>query len=115
MASVDLALFELLTDGDREFAEELFEMWEGKVQGDLTSLQVALDAEDADTLLHVAHSLKGASANLGAVDVQAASKTLEFMGRAGDLSKGEQALESLRGEIAAAMSVYKDYFAALAE
>lgn len=113
MASVDLALFELLTDGDREFAEELFEMWESKVETDLTSLESSIKAGDPDTLLHVAHSLKGASANLGAVGVQTAAKTLEFMGRAGDLSNGASALTGLRSEINAAMTVYKDYFADL--
>jgi len=113
MARVDLALFELLTDGDREFAEELVEMWEAKTGEDLIALEKHIGDEDADTLLRVAHSLKGASANLGAVGVQEAAKTLEYLGRGGELASAETALQNLKIQIEEAKAVYKDYFANL--
>jgi HPt (histidine-containing phosphotransfer) domain-containing protein len=111
MAAVDMALFELLTDGDREFAEELVEMWESKTDEDLVVLKRCIGDGDAQTLLRVAHSLKGASANLGAVAVQESAKTLEYMGRGGDLTGAEPALLTLMTQIDEAKTVYKDYFA----
>ena len=113
MAIVDMALFQLLTDGDREFAEELVEMWEAKTQEDLVTLQSCVDTGDADTLLRVAHSLKGASANLGAVAVQGAAKDLEYIGREGNLETASGALSALSDQIDKAKTVYSDYFADL--
>jgi HPt (histidine-containing phosphotransfer) domain-containing protein len=113
MAIVDMALFQLLTDGDREFAEELVEMWESKTNEDLLTLQGCIDSGDADTLLKVAHSLKGASANLGALTVQYAAKDLEHLGREGDLATAGNALSSLTEQILQAKAVYTKYFAGL--
>lgn len=110
MNAVDMELFELLTDGDKDFALELVEMWETKSTEDLTLLNRALDSNDSDAVVKVAHSLKGASANLGAVTVQSAAKRLEAMGREGDLSMAASLLERLAHEIERAKSVYQDYF-----
>ena len=110
MAIVDMALFELLTDGDHEFAQELVEMWEAKTTQDVQTLRTSIESGDADTLLKVAHSLKGASANLGAVAVQAAAKDLEHIGRDGDLVPALEALATLSEQIEQARSVYKEYF-----
>ena len=110
MATVDMALFELLTDGDREFAQELVEMWEAKTTEDIATLRTCVQAGDSDTLLKVAHSLKGASANLGAVAVQGSAKELEYIGRGGDLSQAVQVLSELVEHIEQARVVYQAYF-----
>jgi len=43
----------------------------------MESMQLALDEEDTDRLTALAHSLKGSSSNIGAQDLESASKKLE--------------------------------------
>jgi signal transduction histidine kinase/HPt (histidine-containing phosphotransfer) domain-containing protein/ActR/RegA family two-component response regulator len=61
----------------------------------LEQMHDALRRADADALTFVAHSLKGSSAQLGAVQVAALSAELELKGRNGELAGAAGLLEGL--------------------
>lgn len=81
----------LLSATAQIFLEELPKM--------TSSIGEALADERAADLRREAHSLKGASANVGAVRVTEAALQLEQLAAAGDLSGAVQAYESLNLEL----------------
>jgi HPt (histidine-containing phosphotransfer) domain-containing protein len=64
----------------------------------LSGVAEGLDSGDLGKVRYHAHSLKGASANVGAVGVHAAAKALEFAAKDGD----EAAAQQLRSGLDAA-------------
>jgi CheY-like chemotaxis protein len=85
---VDWEQFMSVTDGDKEFAQEL--------------VQLFIDAGDA-AIGSVAHSFKGSSANIRAQSASAAASRLEDAARAGDLDQLTRLEEDLRKEANRAM------------
>jgi HPt (histidine-containing phosphotransfer) domain-containing protein len=63
--------------------------------GQIAVLRAAAAAADAARLREVAHSLKSASANLGATDFSDGCRELEMMGRAGRLEGAADAVAAL--------------------
>ena len=84
VSSVDSAmLVSLLADTDVEFMRKIIHTF--RVHGDrtLSRMQVAITAGDQDTVEQCAHSLKGASANLGLTTLEEESALLEHAAREG--------------------------------
>jgi HPt (histidine-containing phosphotransfer) domain-containing protein len=75
--AVDRQALRELTGGDEEFERELAETF--VVSGDqcLAEIMAALKTSDFDTVRKRAHSLKGASANIHALDLSHAASSLE--------------------------------------
>jgi len=73
-----------------------------KAPGLLATIRSALGHGDANQLCESAHSLRSASANLGAYRVAAACKSLERMGRAAELRRAGAALGALELEFESA-------------
>ena len=73
--------------GDEELANEIFGEFLEDVPRKFTALKEALDKGDAPSVQLQAHTLKGASANIGAVALQEVANQIEVAGEAGDLSK----------------------------
>lgn len=65
----------------------------------LELLREALARGDAQTVERTAHSLKGSSANLGALRLARLASDLETLGRQGELGGGQTRLEALETEI----------------
>jgi len=63
-------------------------------------IRKAVAARDCGALERTAHTLKGAVANFVVASATEAARRLEIMGREGDLSGAEAALEDLEREIA---------------
>lgn len=84
---VDLSRIQETSDGDIEFELELIEMYLDDAKEHVTGIQTANDAQDALKLKQVAHTLKGASANIGAVAVQGVAFKVEKSASEGDLSE----------------------------
>lgn len=68
-------------------------------------LSAAIMEGDIERVREMAHSLKGASANLSLTDVAAASEKLEHAARAGDLGMLPGHLESLESALDAFVAV----------
>ena len=86
--------------GDAVFLETIIQQFLTDVPQQLEEIRQALDSQDAETLQHKAHRLKGSAANLGADSVAAAALRLEQIGRQGNLQDGCEALDMLNGHIA---------------
>lgn len=62
---VDLSRIQETSDGDREFEQELFELFIHDCTERFLRLETAMAEQDAETVHREAHSLKGAGANIG--------------------------------------------------
>jgi two-component system, sensor histidine kinase and response regulator len=75
--SIDREALRELTGGDAEFERELAETFVSSGDQCLAEIMAALQVSDFDTVRKRAHSLKGASANIHALDLSKAASSLE--------------------------------------
>lgn len=74
------------TDGDKELACQLMEMYLQQVVENMADIEDAINKKDAKRLRFVAHSLKGSSADLSAEQVRGLAYQMEMIGASGELS-----------------------------
>lgn len=86
--------------GDAELLEELVGMYDEDAPKAVADIQNGLAGKDATALERAAHRLKGSLVTLGADAASDAAFSLEKMGRSGDLSVAEAALDALQAEMA---------------
>jgi HPt (histidine-containing phosphotransfer) domain-containing protein len=80
--------------GDKDLAHEILNEFMADVPHKFNTLKKALDNGDARLIQQEAHSLKGASANVGAMALEKTAYRIELAGKAEDLTKaGELILE----------------------
>lgn len=79
-------LLDLLT-GDKELAIKIFNEFLKDVPRKYTALKDALEKEDAVSVQRLAHTLNGASANIGALALQDLASQIEFASKSGNLHK----------------------------
>ncbi len=108
---VDVDHLEVMTDGDKEFAAELIEMYRVDTRQRLDTLDEALNGSDLDRVEREAHTIKGASSNVGTNLVREVAFELEALARQGDLSRGIELLDRLRQEFDRAEQFFSSYLA----
>ena len=81
---------------DRALARLVIEQFLASVPGQIESLETSLAAADAAAVRLVAHSLKGASANVGGERLRQAASALEQAAEAGDLHAAKRHLADVR-------------------
>ena len=86
-------------EGDRELLESLMGMFAGECPHDIAEMRKSLEARDMGLLERLAHTIKGASANLAAGRVADAAFALEKQARTGEVGDAEQLLQTLVSEI----------------
>ncbi len=74
-------LKELVDEDDPGFLIELIEDYMDNSEENLKAIRYAIQAKDTVTVGRTAHTLKGASSNIGAVNMTELSKQLEHLGR----------------------------------
>lgn len=82
--------------GDREFLLTLFTVYLEDLPTKVATLCKAADDKSLDDVLRTAHSLKGASATIGALAVREAAQEIELASRNGDLQTALNAIPSLK-------------------
>jgi HPt (histidine-containing phosphotransfer) domain-containing protein len=87
-----------LTEGDVEFERELLETFAVSVRNLLGELRANLLARNAVAVAQDAHSLKGASLNVGAISIARWAAALEMTARAGHIEPIDVTLDELRNE-----------------
>lgn len=87
-------------DGDWEMFVEFVGEYQAEFSTFFDEFRSALEAEDWETARRDAHSLKGAAANIGAVNLQAAAKELEDACKEGDVPQIRQQLSSVEAAFA---------------
>jgi HPt (histidine-containing phosphotransfer) domain-containing protein len=78
---VDFDHLMIMTDGDREFAAELIQMFRIDTRQRLETLEKALATQDWPRVEREAHTIKGASSNMGTGRVRELAYELEKLGR----------------------------------
>jgi len=78
--------------GNKEFLDKMIHGFTKGMPKQIESLRRLIQQGDADALRKGAHSLKGASANLGMIEISAAAFRLEQIGRDGDPDEAGEAL-----------------------
>jgi HPt (histidine-containing phosphotransfer) domain-containing protein len=84
--------------GDPDLLSELTEMFFDDASSRLATLHEAVEGDDAQSLEHVAHALKGSSGSMGATRMAAICTELQDAGASGDLSRAPALLEQLEDE-----------------
>jgi CheY-like chemotaxis protein len=97
--SIDVSQLLDRLDGDRAFLAELVDVFRADFPGNLSAVQQAIDRQDANGLCSAAHSLKGALANLSAIEASALAAELEAIGKSLDLTRAQATLDNLAMEI----------------
>jgi len=92
--------------GDTAFVVELIEAFLADSAPQLDAIDAAMASGGAEALVRPAHTLKSASATLGATRLSAAARTLELAGRSGSLAGADTraAADRIRAEWQAAAS-----------
>ena len=83
-------------DDTRAVLEDFIEMYTTQAPRRIGEIAAALAAEDFDGMTRVAHSLKGASGNLGAIGVAGLAERIEIAGKARDFGGVDAMLADLR-------------------
>ncbi|MFQ5428621.1 MAG: response regulator, partial [Thermodesulfobacteriota bacterium] len=82
--------------GDEDLAAEILEGYLQDIPGELSSLTEAMEKHDVKGLHSIGHAIKGASANVGALQVSEIAFEVEMAGKAGEMDKMEELLSRLR-------------------
>jgi len=100
-------------EGDIGFVRDLVDAYVSDSAEQVSGIEAALAAGDAEALVRPAHTLKSSSATLGAIELSATARTLEQAARAGDLSDADtrRAAAEVRGEWEAATAALRDWIA----
>jgi HPt (histidine-containing phosphotransfer) domain-containing protein len=105
---VDWSRIEAASDGDQEFAAELIQVFVESANQTLDEIKEALAANDLATVGKAAHSLKGASASVGANIVRSISSELEEKSKDNNAGASSLLFETLRVEVPRAISFMHD-------
>ena len=92
----DLEQLEQLAGGDKAFEKELLQLFVGDTENSLMQLETAINAEDPAAVQSLAHYIKGASANVGAVGLSRAAAQLEALAKTGNLKTAPGSLRKLQ-------------------
>jgi signal transduction histidine kinase/ligand-binding sensor domain-containing protein/CheY-like chemotaxis protein/HPt (histidine-containing phosphotransfer) domain-containing protein len=84
----------------RAVVGEIVDSFLGEMPRRLARLREALAAGDGEALAFAAHSLKGSSAQLGALRLASLSHALELQGRSGSLDAAAALVDDIAGELA---------------
>jgi len=87
-------------EDDQELARELLAIFKEDFPRLFRPLQEAIGGRELKKVAALGHTLKGMFANLAAARAAAAAARLEEAARAGESGSLEEALETLRGEVA---------------
>ncbi len=92
-------LKEWVDDEDPDFFIELLEDYMNNSEENLKAIRYAIQAKDTATVVKTAHILKGASSNIGAVNMTELSKQLQHLGRAETLEGAVELIDRLDVEL----------------
>ena len=92
------SLKELIDDDDPDFVVELLQEYLENADMNIRIIREATAANDAEKLTITAHTLKGASGNVGAVKMASLSKQLEEFGKNDNTHKAVNIVKELQNE-----------------
>ncbi|MEM1025398.1 MAG: Hpt domain-containing protein [Myxococcota bacterium] len=99
MAALDFKRVREAAGDDPEFIQELMELYLEDAAERLQELRAAVSNGSTDEVARSAHKLKGSSANVGAQGISDCAKTLEEMGKNGDLQGAEALVDRAQADL----------------
>jgi HPt (histidine-containing phosphotransfer) domain-containing protein len=108
---VDLNRIQETAGGDREFEDELFNLFLSDCDDRIEKLEAAVKARDSEASCREAHSLKGAGGNIGTTQFQDVALRLEKTDPAVDAEKAETLLKELKEELERVRGFIQQYLA----
>ncbi|NQU44705.1 response regulator, partial [bacterium] len=93
------------TGGDVELLEELYRLYLDDTPCQLQKIRESFEQDDHAVVERLAHSIKGASANIGALAVQEAARQVESAAREGKLDEAANAFQCLVSEFESVAAV----------
>jgi HPt (histidine-containing phosphotransfer) domain-containing protein len=105
---VDLAVAMRWLGGDRRLLSELVTIFVDDGPKRLQAIRTALTASDVRQVEHVAHSLKGSAAILGATQLQTAALALEDAAHEGHTENGSDLVAQIARELERVMAFFAD-------
>lgn len=96
---LDLTYLAEAADGDLEFINEILADYLVEMAQYLLQLDEQLKNPEMSTLIRAAHTIKGASANVGAARVREIAAKLETQAKKGSVEGGESLIRILHQEI----------------
>ena len=111
MSSAPIRLDYLLSvfGDDREFFSDLFKTYYEDNSTRMDELQSKMNTNDAEAIEKIAHSIKGASGNIGADAMKEFAAELEKMGRESQLNEAPSIIESMTNEFEKIRSYIDSY------
>lgn len=98
------------TGDDIGFVRELIQTYLADTPAQFEAMTVAVEADDAASLVRPAHTLKSSSATVGAMRLSSVARELEMAGRSGSLDAAARAgLDAARAEWQAAADALEAY------
>lgn len=85
-----------LAGEDAAFEIELLEMFLSDAMSSLERLEQAIACHNIQTIEDIAHSLRGASANVGATGLTRVARQLEHTARSGQLAEAQSLVRQIR-------------------
>ncbi|MDJ0838349.1 MAG: Hpt domain-containing protein [Acidobacteriota bacterium] len=108
---VDITRIQETSDGDIEFEIELIEMYLDDARDHIGQIGAHVDNANASGLKQSAHTLKGSSANIGAVGMQKVAFDLERAGAENNMSVAPDHHNRLKEVFEATDVFFRDYLA----
>jgi len=108
-AAVDFERLRTVTGGDVELVRELVDTYVEDTEQRMCRLDQAIQSGVAAEVRIEAHSIKGASANMGADAVRDIAFRIEQMGAQESLDEASSALGQLRARFAVARDLFEKY------
>ncbi len=97
--------------GDEKLLRELLDVYQGETKGLMHDIDRALREEDHRTLKRAAHTLKGASLSVGAVETAQAAQHLEDVEQREGLDEVREAFRELQQVVEKVWSCARNYLA----
>ena len=102
----DLALENM--GGDENLLKEVLVIYQEEAPKKMCNLHTAIEESDSEGIMCAAHSLKGASANIGAVSVRDIASEIEMAGRDKRISAITELVDRLHEELCRLDSLIAD-------
>lgn len=95
LTDFDWQQLQQLAGGDADFEVELLNMFLADAEDSVRQLEGAIASQSIKTIENVAHSLRGASANVGAKSLADVALQLEQTARSGKMTNARQLLQEV--------------------
>ncbi len=110
---VDFSRIKETSDGDVEFEQELIGMYLEDAEGHVADIMRNSGSGDLAAVKSTAHTLKGASANIGAVGMQEAALAVEKAANAGDHALLQDQVVQIQQVFTSTNEEFNDYLKTL--